>query len=683
MKLPSPLLALLCLPASLFASDDISSMDEELDSMNKELSWLQEETTVISASRVIEDIKKSAASVSIIDKDKLRAMAPQSIWELLKTLPGLGIQQSRLPAQKVESRGIQTLFSEKVLFMIDEHSMDLNLVNGGAPFYLNDLPLEHIERIEVVRGPSSAIYGANAFAAVIHIITTPPTAMEESSVVVSAGKDATYAGNLKVLKKIADWGVRANFMWKETDGYQAKVASDVLGNTGKTDNRLESADISLRLGNRNIELMLNHHIQKSASFWGFTGALTDESDGDMRSTSADLRINQQMTEALNVKLRGYYDHFDVDNYWELFPENTTLGPYTYPEGYNAIAGVKNEKRGIDVTTQWKTSIGSSNQNHLIVSGFNYEHQNQSDVVHWATFNPLTNEPNNPPQLTNYSDDAHTWAPDVDREFLALYIEDLWDITERWRLSTGLRHDYYSDFGGTTNPRLGTSWQFTDALTFKAAYGEAFRAPSFAELYNINNPAVVGNRELTPEHVASTELGIYIAPPNSPLGGNVTLFHNNIDELIEINGGSYLNQGSVKTRGLEAQGQWKLPRGSYFQFNYTFTDARNQSDDFMSNIPRHRGNLMANWRTSSKLNLFWNTYIQGTTQRMAIDSRDELAGYAISNLTMRYSPFTDLTASLRLHNLFDKSYSHPSDLGFINDDYQQPGRHAHIELRYGF
>jgi iron complex outermembrane receptor protein len=206
----------------------------------------------------------------------------------------------------------------------------------------------------------------------------------------------------------------------------------------------------------------------------------------------------------------------------------------------------------------------SNYN-TFVAGITYEEMKQYDVRSQRNFLdlpfpcaycgiPL-------PRVVDLSDIQNYNRP-AKRNFKAFFIENIWDITDDIRLTTGVRYDDYSDFGDEVSPRAGLTWEFTDGYDLKLLYGHAFRAPNFSELYYGSG---VGNPDLDPEEVDTYQvsLGAQLA---STLNSRVTWFQNRIKDSIfpDITIGStqFANQGTIRTEGLEAEMKYDLGRGSY-------------------------------------------------------------------------------------------------------------------------
>ncbi|KZY48864.1 MULTISPECIES: TonB-dependent receptor [unclassified Oleiphilus] len=184
---------------------------QSVSPLQEEIQWLQAETYVSTATKTLEDIKKSGASVTVITAADLKRMGARNLMDALKRVPGLGVYQTNMGGSTLEIRGLKTDFSEKVLFLINGHANNNNLVNGGALSSYNNFIVDDISRVEIVRGPGSALYGANAFVAVINIITKTAQNTQETTLSAGIGSDqsrklnASYrdgTGPLKMVNRL-------------------------------------------------------------------------------------------------------------------------------------------------------------------------------------------------------------------------------------------------------------------------------------------------------------------------------------------------------------------------------------------------------------------------------------------------------------------------------------------------
>ena len=158
------------------------NQNHAMSALEEEILWLKEETYVSTATKTLEDISKSGATVSVITATDLRNMGARNLMDALKRIPGVGIQTSSIGIPTIEVRGVKSDSSEKVLFLINGHAINNNLINGGATWAYGDFPIDEIKRVEVVRGPGSALYGTNAFVAIINIVTQTASDIEGTKV---------------------------------------------------------------------------------------------------------------------------------------------------------------------------------------------------------------------------------------------------------------------------------------------------------------------------------------------------------------------------------------------------------------------------------------------------------------------------------------------------------------------
>jgi iron complex outermembrane receptor protein len=259
-----------------------------------------------------------------------------------------------------------------------------------------------------------------------------------------------------------------------------------------------------------------------------------------------------------------------------------------------------------------------------------------------------------------------------------FAQDEWNFAKDWTLTAGLRHDRYSDFGGTTNPRLALAWEAAYNLTAKLLYGSAFRAPSLVELYAINNPVQVGMAGLTPEKMRTLEAAVSWQPAAKlHLGMNV--FRYQMRDIIQVVGTTYQNTDKQTGRGMEFEAAWDASRELRVSGNYSYQrsiDEATRKDAGLA--PHHHVYLRADWRFMPGWAMNAQVNAVGERQRAPADTRTSLAGYTTADLTLRTDRGNkgwNLAASVR--NLFDVDAREPSPFGTpfiaIPDDFPLPRR----------
>lgn len=656
------------IPAIIFANPFSATLEDEA-------LWLKDETFVISASRVQENIKKTSASITIINEDTINQMGANTLLDVLRVVPGLGVSQSNVYADKINVRGIETWFSEKVLLLLDGHSLNSDLLNGGASSTFANFPLEQIKRIEIIRGPASALYGENAFTALINIITKEAKDIDGVHISTKAGSYNTKAVNLLLGQTYENFDVTANINYRDTDGYKSYVARDAVGNEGYTNPTSKRLNTGVSLKHKNgIYAKGNFNSAEDGARYGIVHALNNEDISKRKAYFLELGYNDRISDRYSLNSRIYHDNFEADNLWKIYP-NGYVNDYntTYPNGMSAVSGYTNKKSGIE------TLLTVKNENYTVVSGLSYEIQELKNPVYKANYNPLTGVPLS--ALQDFSDPSTNFVSEVERKFWAVYSELLYDVKENLRLTAGIRYDHYSDFGGVSNPRLGAAWEVNPYNTVKLMYGEAFRAPTFAELYNKNNPTLVGNPNLHPEKVKTVELNVQ----NSSLphlDASFTVFTSTIDDIITTANNTYVNQGKTTTQGFEAELKQNLSRGSYIAANYTYQNPKNDgTSQTLANISNHQGYLALNYRIDKTFNLYTDAKFTGQQTRNPTDTRNRVGSSITSNITLLAKDVIQKNVQMKfsVYNLTDvKSYNSSSPY-----DYPLAGRSYMTELSYKF
>jgi len=655
----------LSIPAIIFANPFNATLEDEA-------SWLKEETFVISASRVKENVKKTSASVTIIDDDAINKMGANTLLDILRVVPGLGVSQSNIYTDKIAIRGIETWFSEKVLILLDGHSLNSDLLNGGATSTFANFPVEQIKRVEIIRGPASALYGENAFTALINIITKESQDINGVQISTKVGSYNTTATNLLLGKTYQNFDIAANINYRDTDGYSAYVANDVVGNSGYTNPTSKRLNTNLSLKHNNgIYVKANYNKTEDGPRYGVAHAINNEDKSKRESYFVELGNKYKISDDYTLDSRVYRDFFQFDNTWRVFPAGFPAPVFT--NGMLGYSGVDNIKSGIEMLLTVKK------ENYTVVSGLSYEQQQIKHPWQKMNWNPLTGAPL--ASVQDFSDPSTNFVSEEDRKFWAAYSELLYDVREDLRLTAGVRYDHYSDFGGVLNPRLGAAWEANPHNTLKLMYGEAFRAPTFAELYNKNNPTLIGNASLKPEKVKTFELNVQNTSMDN-LEASLTIFQSTIEEIITVSGSTYVNRGKTTTQGIEAELKHTLTRGSYLAANYTYQNPKNEdTSQNLENITKHEGYLALNYRINNIFNLYTDAKYTGEQTRSAVDTRARVESSITSNATLLAKDLflKDLQMKFSIYNLFDeRSYDSNSPY-----DYPLGGRSYMAELSYKF
>jgi len=657
----------------------------ENSTTERELLAFYEEQDLYTATRRATTLRKAPAIATIITADEIRNMGARNLLDVLKMVPGFGVSINEFGSFMVEVRGIRTSLSEKILVMIDGHSLNKN-INGSAIIYnlAGMLPVENIKQVEVVRGPGSALYGNSAFVATINVITRDAEEIDGLEAKGGGGSFDTYKGNLTGGKAVGDrLTTSASVDHYRTRGARLTVDADSLTGTpfsmapGTPDLGMEQTDTFLKLGYGELSLRGGYKVLKEGLFIGLTSTLTDGNQPEFTTAWGELGYDLRLAEGLASNLKLRYDYYDQTGTEKLFP-NGFLGGF--PAGVLGEPLVKDQTFGGEVQVDWDPFSG----NHLIAGG-SYEAMQQYDVRQFANFvlDPATHFP---VELGAFQG-VPNWNKDVTRQTWALYLQDEWQLPEQVNLTAGVRYDHYSDFGGTVNPRAGLVWSFLDNADLKLLYGQAFRAPNFVELYNINNPVAQGNPNLDPERIRTYEASLAYRL-NRFLAGDLTYFYSTIKDLIRLQNGNFVNTGKLRTQGIEAGLNGALDGDFSWRLTYAFQDPKDANiDQRLPDVPSQRATVSVNYMPVKYLNLHSDVIWTGPRPRTQGDSRAEMPSYATVDLAVTLKNFFEtLEIQAAVHNLFDERFRDPdtSDAQhLVLHDFPREGISALVTASYKF
>jgi iron complex outermembrane receptor protein len=673
-------------------------ISEELFRQEERLLLLGEEFVIV-ATRTKKRVGEAPAIVTVITAQEIKNMGARNLTDVLKTVPGFGTQISQGHARsEIEVRGIGTRNSEKVLVLIDGHKIN-NPFFGGATRITTDMPVDNIKRIEIVRGPGSAIYGANAFMAVINIITKKAEDVDGTQFTVAGGSFDSYRVNLLFGKQPTDkLNVSGSVDYFNTNGANLRVKRDTLFVNpfqpdismapGRTDRWVERYGVDLCLSYADVYVRGNFVDIEHGALIGARNALSDDTEIEIRQFFTELGFEHSFSKDSDISAKIYYDQFDFDLFFELFPEGYQYKSFEFPDGL--LTEIEAKDRTLGLNLQWDYMLFENNR---LTMGGEFEYIEQFDVRTQANFN--TDTPGeflagfDSPEFIDVSD-TNSFNKNTDRQIWAVYVQDDWGISDYLSLILGIRFDHYSDFGEAISPRIGLTLQPVKDMNIKFLYGRAFRAPNFEELYNRHNVAVLGNPELDAETLDTYEVGLeYQLSRNYQLA--VNYFHTEIDDLIILGptasgtvAREFENIGQVDIDGVEFEFMARYSKDNYGYINLSLQDAEDEkTGDDLADVPKMRGNLGINFGLTRYLNVNTHLFYSGERSRVKSDSRDDLPAYALVDLTLILKEFFG-TMEIRgsVFNLFDEDYVDPA-LPTLPDDEPQPGINYMLEISYKF
>ena len=408
----------------------------------------------------------------------------------------------------------------------------------------------------------------------------------------------------------------------------------------------------MKIGYGDLSFRGHFQTQKEHAYIGFASALNDDSHDDLDNYWGELAYNMRLAEGLSSSMKLYSDYYGQANgqLVKIYP-NGFAG--VFPNGMIGEPMTKNRTNGGELQIDWDAFKG----NHLI-AGFSFEELRQYDTKQLANFDPTTGAP-----LASIQDVAN-WNKDATRQIFATYLQDEWQLPAQVNLTAGVRYDHYSDFGDTVNPRVGLVWSFLENTDLKLLYGQAFRAPNFQELYNINNPVVVGNPNLKPERIQTYEAGLAWRL-NRLFAANVNYFYSTINDQIGWEPSTTpgapavnANLGKSETQGVELGTNGAYGPDLYWKLSYAWQNPRDAATNKrLPYVPSQRASGSVNYALSKYVNLHSDVLWTGPRPRPQGDTRAEMPDYTTVDLAVTLKNFLKtLEIQATVRNLFDKRYS---------------------------
>lgn len=672
-----------------FTTGIVPGNSETSDTTTRELNKI-----VVSATKQSRSIHDIPVSATIIDKEQIQHCAAKNITDLLQYVMGVQVKCPVGMGEGVPSdimmRGIPGgLTASRVLILVDGIPTNLS----GTPFLLlNEIPLDAVKKVEVIRGPFSSIYGANAFGGVINIITEmgdgrlslkltgetsfPFTAAhnygvdgrqtgmkfwKESAELGYWNISAVAGGGNDRVDILAAGGARTVGNYFFSDSSYARKGDTTFYMSGDnhdyTDYRL-----LVRSGVRlNDKAKLSVHVRYFNSELGF-GKTETNPDADViikgNKFLAGTYLDFSALENLHLKIGGFGRIVDGDYFDRADSAGGVIVPTTWDVNSQDVQGEGSAVyTPIDIVT--------------IIAG--------ADLL-WSkiTFGALK---------FRSTGEARPGETDIVERVRNTGVYAQADVKlPYFNVVPALRLDYHSEFGWMFSPKIGVSSRLLDHLTLRASYGNAFRAPSTVELYGdmiVGTNKIRGNPDLLAEKVRAVDCGF-----ETDFFKGITVqsnfFYNDMENLITIAIGAEALKGIVTNEnlddaysfGVENEIAWNPVNSLKCSFNYTLTKSENlRYKEPLDYIPRHKGNLTIMWRDTlgpgvlrvSALEGFvgwrhyadWKSMPRFKSIRVGTEIVDiitpefvTLKPYFLTNLSCSYTLRNNHDIALEIQNLFD-------------------------------
>jgi outer membrane receptor for ferrienterochelin and colicins len=666
---------------------------------------------VVSASGFEQKITDAPASISVLSQQDLQQKRYSNLAQALEDVEGIDVRQGtgKTGGLNISIRGLP---SEYTLILIDGRRQ--NSAGNVTPNGFNETatsfmpPMSAIERIEVIRGPMSTLYGSDAMGGVVNIITKKVAkdwgaaisldhSFQENRDYGETSSTSLYASG-PLIDNLLGLAVRGSLF--------DRGASDLSFANDSTVSKRGAAPVEGRNHTVGARLTLTPHENHDFSLDLEQGRQVYNND-DCQLGTLDGKSGGSAVDGCNIErptqINGYDDElvFERDQFAlshtarlgfgtldSSLTHNTTetIGR-TIPgtrgvayTGYPAIvAGNDRELKSTDLIFDSKL-VSPLGDAHIATVGGQYWDAKVSDGIASEDF-----------QQTSW----------------ALFVEDEWRLRHDLALTLGARYEDHEAFGGHVSPRAYLVWNTSDNWTLKGGVSRGYKTPTLNQLHDgisgvtaQGRTITIGSPDLEPEITTNTEFGVYF-DNLAGFDANVTLFHNTFKDKIDdgtplancnfsanpnqpgcVSLGSGFTQesfaqsvniGEAETQGLELAGGWQFAPAWKLAMNYTYTDSEQKSGINqgapLTNTPEHMAHARLSWTTSERLTLWFKGEYRGerarftdryenlTAANQALqDQVGDLKAYEVFHLGGSYKASENLTLNATLYNAFDKDFT---------------------------
>ncbi|MBN2371680.1 MAG: TonB-dependent receptor [Vicinamibacteria bacterium] len=639
-------------------------------------------------------------AISVLTSADIANLGCRSLEQLLDLLPGFDLLSDSLGRARLIARGMPTGgmggVSENIVVMINGHRLN-EAISGGATSLNFGIPVNHIKKLEVLRGPATLLYGGGALAAVVNVVTEDPGEYTGIKIGSGLGSYWTNQQSLKLGNSLREIDVWASFALGSSSGSQVIIPADAQSLADRRGIALGQAAIShapfpvnddystldalYRIAYRGIKIDWRAHQQRTGGYVGYANSFGRDDSLFSKQMSFDTTYSREIASLGSLRSRL---SLTLNDRRELFE--------VIPPGFEGVRDDGLPFR-IDSAIYLQTNLQSRRyaaetllvrdvSGHRLVTGLTLEREATHDLeaqsnLSFADVEPLAGLEPIPGAVFEAS-----------RNSLGAFIQDAWSPKLGFELTGGVRVDVLNDAGAFMSPRLGAVLALPRDLTFKLLYARAFRPPTFTELY-FSLPGFTANPDLRAVTAQSVE-GILLLRRHN-LRASATAFAHLVRDAIPSERPSspfattaLRNVPGYDIHGLELEGRLSSGLNTFFA-SYTLQRPHDAETGLrIGDLPTHLGTLGAILAFGGRYTVSPIWKLRSQRPRAPDDSRRRVPGFGWIDVAFRATDIYDtLELSATIHNLFDQPIFDPAPLDTVHDDYPRPGRRFYIQATYEF
>jgi outer membrane cobalamin receptor len=621
---------------------------------------------VYTASRHLQSVEEAPASVTLITAKDIQEHGYRTLAAILQTVRGFFVTNDR----NYSSLGVRGFlrpgdYNTRILLLVDGHRLNDNLYDQAMIGTEFPIDVDLIERIEIIRGPVSSLYGSNALFGVINIFTKRYRDLAGVQLSSAAASFNTKQGRVSYGGQLGPLEFLMSGSFYDSRGHNSlfyPVFDNPATNNGiashADDDQVVSALATISF--RNLTLRSIYGTREKAIPTASYGTVFNNPGTRTRDTHGylDLQYEHMFADSLSALFRVFYDRYAYHGTY-VYPSLLTVGQLS-PEqdfGDGRWAGV--ELQVTKTVLHW----------NRLVSGFEFR-DNFLQKQNTYDSNPYTFE---------FEDRRKS-------NVAAFYLQDEITFNKYLVLNAGMRYDYYSTNQDSIDPRVALIYRPAHETAIKLMYGDAFRIPNDYEKYYAVPPDIA-NPTLKPERIWTVE-AVWEQQLRAHLSLSTSVFHSRMEDLITQVGTDdqslvYRNLQQVKSSGAEMELRGELRGWPEWVASYSFQETRDsQTDQLLNNSPRSLAKLNVTEKLP-KTNLVTSIDAQYRSRIEALQG-GSISPFTLLNVTIldrKLGQHGDLSASV--YNLLDKSYSDPVSGANLQQSIPQDGRNFQVQMTWNF
>ena len=532
------LLLCLCLGNGLAAQDwDDMSLE---DLMN---------VTVTTVSKKAEKASEASAVMTVITADDIKKMGARTLDDVLKTVAGISIIETYYGYSSVTFRGVQqTHYNNKSLLLLNGHPMYETVVGS---YYVEAVPITSISRIEIIRGPGSIMYGTNAFAGVINVITKKGNDIKGAEVSTTLGSFSTKQYDFLIGSENDDFNLSIAGSNKDDDGYKYNVISDEGGASGEPvygidrdayENDFNNTLINVQWDNVSVQFF---NWKQEKDKFGLIPRLSTTGESHRKGYGFDVSYINELSEDREITFFVWYDKMSKTEWIEQYnatiddPDNPGQDLVVPAQFYQEYSG---DKLGFDVRYNYPDVTEKTD----LLCGFVYEELN-SEPYYFKYASDIEVNGAVAEEAGQIDAAASSYLQSYSTSEKSFYFQPTHKPNERTTITVGGRFVDNDDTGSDFSPSGGLVYKINELLIGKLLYGEAYRSANFFEKYVDAEGVLQGDPNLAPEKIETIDLHLNYQKDNYLYQLNP--FLSKISKSIIRVGGQYVNSGGQEIQGV--------------------------------------------------------------------------------------------------------------------------------------